>query len=129
MTNHMVTKRRTFLNQVAAVGAALLAAGLAAAAPSKGRTPLSAAQTETLAAWCETLVPGAPAAGVGAFVNAQLSKPTGDALLMIRYLDWTAPLASFYTSGVDALDGASRRAHGQPFAKLSGDDCSQLLAR
>lgn len=131
------TTRRTFLGGAAAAGAVVVAgkaidapiAAGRAAPPARDR--LSAAETATLVAWCETLVPGARAADVGAFVNAQLAKAPADALLMLRYFSWPPPYEVFYKGGLAALESASSTAFRQPFTRLAaaqrGDLLQQLL--
>lgn len=119
-----MTTRRTFLRHAGAAGASVLAgfalgASGAAAQTRAAAAPLARAQTATLAAWCETLVPGAAAADVSAFVNAQLAKPDDDALLMLRYLDWPPPFAPFYRDGITALERLSAAAHRSAFGTLS----------
>lgn len=117
------TTRRTFLRHAGAAGAAVLAGSAlgapVAAARRVASAPLSTAQAATLVSWCETLVPGAAAADVGAFVNAQLAKPADDALLMLRYLDWPPPFADFYRRGIAALESLSTSAYRSRFSALS----------
>jgi hypothetical protein len=105
--------------------------GPAAATASRRRHAgqrLSAAETATLVAWCDLLVPGARENDVGRFVNAQLAKPDEEALLMLRYLTWPPPFDAFYRSGMAALDAAGESRFGRRFVLLTREEQSQILA-
>jgi hypothetical protein len=133
------TTRKVFLIHTASAGTALAVGGGVAeahrvrprprrrAASAESRLTLS--ETLTLAAWCDRLAPGARAAGVGDFVNAQLAKHPDDALLGIRYFGWPPPWRPFYRDGIAALDDASAGAFGVPFRRLSGPQADELHAR
>lgn len=84
-------------------------------------------QIETLCAWCELLVPGARAHGVGDFVRSQLNKPHAEARLLLRYLGWPPPYGAFYAGGLAALDGASQQAFGRRFIELAPAEQGQVL--
>jgi hypothetical protein len=125
--------RRTFLRQAGGASAVVLAGHMIGASATAARAastgPLTAAQTATLASWCDTVVPGAASADVGAFVGAQLAKPAEDALLMLRYLDWPPPFAPFYEDGIAAVDRLSADTYGTRFEALSGSRRESLVAR
>lgn len=133
----MSTTRKGFLGQAAAAGVLLAGGGtLLDARPARATTrlttagQLSSSELATLAAWCDRLAPGANAAGVGAFVNAQLAKHPDDALLGIRYFGWPPPWLAFYRAGIAALDGASAQVYGKRFTALATtrqDDLHQRL--
>ena len=80
---------------------------------------LTDAERITLEALGETLLPGAAAAGLAPFVDAQLRAAPQDSLLLLRYLDVPPPYASFYRAGLASLDRVSLAAHGQSFAALT----------
>jgi Gluconate 2-dehydrogenase subunit 3 len=120
------TRREFVLGACAAVvGAQLVGAGGLEAMAAVDES-LSSAQTETLVAWCELLVPGAREADVGDFVGDQLSKPHADARLLLRYITWPPPYDAFYAGGVAALDDTSQHAFGRRFVDLSPMEQGQL---
>src|SRR5436309_15680049 len=57
---------------------------------------LKAGEAEILEALCETLVPGARAAGVSHFVDQQVSVPAEESLLQARILNVRPPYVNFY---------------------------------
>ena len=75
-------------------------------------------EAATLEAMGETLVPGARAAGIVAFIDQQISGPAGDALLEARILNVKPPYANFYRAAIGAINGASTAKQGKPFAEL-----------
>ena len=80
---------------------------------------LTDAETITLETLGETLLPGAAAAGLAPFVDAQLRAEPKDSLLLLRYLDVPPPYASFYQTGLASLDRVSLATHGQAFVALT----------
>lgn len=121
-------ERRTVLKAMAG-GALALAAPRAAATPLAATSPppLSDAEVTTLSALGETLLPGARAAGIAAFVNAQLAAEPAQSLLMLRYLDVPPPWDSFYRAGLAALDALAAARHARPFAALTSEQASALV--
>ena len=89
---------------------------------------LSAAEAALLEAFGEALVPGARAAGIAHFVDANLARPHHASLLTARYLDVLPPHDAFYRSGLAALDAASRAMLGAPFAEVSTAAAKPLIA-
>lgn len=85
---------------------------------------LSTAEATTLAALGETLVPGARAAGMAYYVDAQLAADPADGLLMLRYMDIAPPWLPFYRAGLAALD---RLAGGAGFAALADPARSEMV--
>ena len=83
---------------------------------------LTADQAATLDAMGETLVPGAKSAGITNFVDQQISGPPEEALLQARILNVRPPYANFYRAALGAIDGASGKTKGKPFAELSPDE-------
>lgn len=79
-------------------------------------------QGATLDAVGETLVPGAKAAGITNFVDQQISGPPEEALLGARILSVRPPFANLYRAALGAIDGASLKTKGKPFAALSPDE-------
>lgn len=89
---------------------------------------LSAEDAALLEAFGEALVPGARAAGIAHFVDANLARPHHESLLTARYLDVLPPHDAFYRSGLAALDAASRAVLGTPFAQASAASAKPLIA-
>lgn len=98
----------------------VLTTATAAAARERGapHTVLSPVEAATLDALGETLVPGARAAGLSHFVDANLARPPDDSLLMLRYLDVPPPHAAFYRAGLAALDAHARTTARAAYAAL-----------
>jgi Gluconate 2-dehydrogenase subunit 3 len=76
---------------------------------------LTADQAATLEAMGEALVPGAKEAGIGNFVDQQISIPAEEALIEARIMNVRPPYANFYRAALGAVDGAS----GRGFAQLT----------
>lgn len=89
---------------------------------------LSAEEAALLEAFGEALVPGARAAGIAHFVDANLARPHHESLLTARYLDVLPPHDAFYKAGLAALDAASRAVLGTPFARASAAAAKPLIA-
>lgn len=123
--------RRAVLRRGGLAAAFAIAAGGGVLTPAEAHAQgvplaiLSAGQGTALAALGETMLPGARAAGIANFVDAQLGKATP--LLIIRYFDWPGDLTAFYTQGLAALDRASETASGAPFAQATASQ-QQALA-
>lgn len=75
-------------------------------------------EREALEALADTILPGAPEAGVAAYVDHQLAGDPGDALLIARVLNVPPPILDFYRAGLTGLDSAARTAGGGRFAEL-----------
>lgn len=101
-----------------------------AAARERGATfqVLSTAEAVLLEAFGETLVPGARAAGIAHYVDANLARPAEASLLTLRYLDVVAPHDAFYKAGLAALDEAAVRTLGKPFAEAGAAEARPLVA-
>jgi hypothetical protein len=84
-------------------------------------------QLKTLEAAAEVLVPGATEAGVGYFIDEQLSRHPNDSLLMAQYLNVPPPYANFYIGAVMALDGFAQGTRSKAFAKLSEDERDAII--
>lgn len=91
-------------------------------------TVLSAAEAALLEAFGEALVPGARAAGIAHFVDANLARPHAASLLTARYLDVLPPHDAFYKEGLAALDRASRVLLGAPLTQVSPEAAKPLIA-
>src|SRR5262245_42575999 len=114
----MAFSRRTFVKQGVAGGIALLtfivAGGQKKITPAEARTSrvpfrtLVAGQVRTLEALGEVLLPGSAAAGLAHFIDHQLSAPSGDSMLMIKYLGLSPPCTDFYKSGLAGTDAAAQ---------------------
>lgn len=112
------------------VGVGLTGLGIAADAGEPKAVNLSeqlnANERSTLAAFGETLLPGATEAGLLRYVQSQLASETP--LLFARYLDYPEGLASFYRRGLKALEELSEQRYGQRFTKLTSDQKSALAS-
>lgn len=89
---------------------------------------LSTEEAGLLEAFGEALVPGARAAGLAHYVDANLARPVGQSLLTVRYLDVLPPHDAFYRQGLGALDRAARDGLGQPFALAEEAARNTLIA-
>ena len=128
--------RRSFLNHATAgalwfqvAGVAELLTPRAARAASAAMRVLSAAEVLALEALGETLLPGAPEAGIAHFVDSQLAADPAESLLMIRYLDVPPPYVDFYRPVLAALDAAARAAHGRAFHELGSGAAEAMVAQ
>lgn len=89
---------------------------------------LSLDEAALLEAFGDALVPGARAAGIAHFVDANLARPHHESLLTARYLDVLPPHDTFYKAGLAALDAASRAVLGAPFTGVSAAAAKPLIA-
>jgi gluconate 2-dehydrogenase subunit 3-like protein len=119
-------KHGVLLASVAA-GASVLtpAASRAARAPYRVFDPTHVRTLESLG---DILVPGSAREGLAHYIDAQLSGPSIDSLLMIKYLGVNPPFTDFYRSGLDALNDAARRIHSLPFSSLAAPDAGALVS-
>ena len=127
--------RRTLLKSAALGLFAFQVAGVEALlSPAEARakgaafTMLSPEEAAQLEAFGEALVPGARAAGIAHFVDANLARPHPDSLLTVRYLDVLPPHDAFYKAGLAALDTACRALLGAPFMQVSASTAKPLIA-
>ena len=109
-------------------GANLLLSPAQARTQGAALTMLSAKEAALLEAFGEALVPGARAAGIAHFVDANLARPHPDSLLTVRYLDVLPPHDAFYKAGLAALDTASRALLGAPFTQVPAAAAKPLIA-
>jgi hypothetical protein len=75
-------------------------------------------EAEALEAMGEALVPGARQAGIANFIDQQISGPPEEALLEARILNVKPPFANFYRAAIGAINDASDKRAGKPFAQL-----------
>jgi len=85
-------------------------------------------QLQILEAVAEILLPGAAEAGVGYYIDEQLSRDANDSLLMAQYLNVPPPHADFYAAAVKALEDYAVSSKGKPFVDLSNRDRDALVA-
>lgn len=64
---------------------------------------LSPGQVATLEVFCEFCVPGARAAGIAHYIDAQLNAEPDKAMLMLRYLDIAPPFKNFYAQALKQI--------------------------
>ncbi len=119
--------RRAVVRSAGALAVSVRAARVARAAAEPWQV-LRPGQAATLEAAGDTLLPGASAAGLAHFLDAQLAKPPAQALLTLRYADVAPPYAAFYEAAVAALDAESRRAHNADFAALGAGEREQIAS-
>ena len=93
-----------------------------------GITVLTECSVGTLEAIAEVLLPGSAEAGVGYFVDEQLSRSSNESLLMARYLQVPPPYANFYRGALQALDGFAKARAGKPFAETGQSIREKLVA-
>ena len=89
---------------------------------------LTEAELKTLEAVAEVLLPGSAAAGVGYFVDEQLSRDPNESLLIARYLQVPPPYVNFYKGALQALDGFAQSRGKKPFAELDQATREKLIA-
>jgi len=131
-----VDRRRRAVVAAAAIGPLAFQVGgidvllTPAEARAKGASfnVFTAGEARTCEAFGDCLVPGARAAGIAHYVDANLARPAGQSLLMLRYLDVLPPHADFYRHGLNSLNAESRNQHGQQFADLDETAASRLVA-
>jgi hypothetical protein len=121
----MSSDRRKFLKDagfgvvVAAIlGPDILLTPAEARAKSVPLKVLDASELATLESAADILLPGASEAGVGYFIDEQLSRDPNDCLLIARYLQVPPPYTDFYKGGVQALNGIAHARHGKIFPQL-----------
>lgn len=88
---------------------------------------LSQSEVSALEALGEGLVPGATAAGLSHYIDANLSRDGAESLLMVRYFDLTVSQGSFYKAGLAALDSHSRKQAGKAFADLGEAEAIPII--
>jgi hypothetical protein len=127
--------RRTVLKSAAlgmfafqVAGIEMLLSPAQARVQGAGFTTLSIGDAALLEAFGEALVPGARAAGIAHFVDANLARPHAESLLTLRYLDVLPPHDAFYKDGLAALDAASRALLGSPLTQVSPAAAKPLIA-
>jgi hypothetical protein len=134
----MRLSRRGFVRASAAgvaAGSVLLAgAGRAARPPSPAAaslpsaTPVLAPELRAVAAALgDALVPGAAAAGFASYLEAQLSCPPEESLLMLRYLGIAPPYRDFYLPALGAVQSWSIARHGTGFEQLDAAQRERVL--
>lgn len=123
--------------QSAAVGALALtfagANGLLTPAQARAAgvpfVTLSGNEVATLDALGDVLLPGARTDGISHFIDQQIGVPANEALLLLRYLDFPPPYASFYQGGLAALGAASQASYGAQFQDLDAADKNSLVVQ
>jgi hypothetical protein len=79
--------------------------------PTAGLRVLTADEAAVYAAWCDQLAPGAAAAGVSRYLDAQLAAPRDDAFLFLRVLA-NPPFEDFYRHGIAGIEQETRARFG-----------------
>ncbi len=90
---------------------------------------LKPAEAKALEAFGEALLPGAAAAGIAHFIDAQIACDPADSLLVLRYFDWPAPYDAFYHGGIAALDAVAKAAFSKTFAELDAKQAETLTGQ
>ncbi len=124
----MTTERRDFLKGGAAGALAFTCGGTTlmltprqAHARGIPLTVLNDGEAAILAAFGDTLVPGAAKSGVVNFVDQQLGTSPHDALLLARMLGVEPPYRNFYRGGLAAINELAYAIHDKGFAQLDVD--------
>ena len=128
------TSRRTLLKSAAVGLFAFQLGGVEAMlSPAEARSRgarlkvFTASEAALLEAFGEALVPGARAAGIAHYVDANLARPHAQSLLTVRYLDVLPPHDAFYKGGLAALDAAAQAMLGKPFALAKAGEADALI--
>jgi len=87
---------------------------------------LSDAEGLTLATLGDVLLPGAAQAGIGHFVDDQLGRE--HPLLLLRYLDFPAPLVDVYRQGLRSIEHLSGARYKKSFDNLSSEQRIALVS-
>jgi len=87
---------------------------------------LTETEARTLESFADTLLPGAEAAGVAHFIDHNLTVPSEECLLVVRYLDAPLPFGDLYKAGLAALDALAGSRHGDSFANLGAAEATAL---
>lgn len=87
---------------------------------------LTAAEVETLAAWCATMVSGADQAGVARFVDENLAGDQAASLLLLRYLD-ASDMAGFYRKGISGIEKECQHRFGLTFVRATATQRLELV--
>ncbi len=81
----------------------------------------------TLEAVADILLPRSAEAGVGYFIDEQLSRDPNEALLIARYLQVPPPYGGFYKGAVQAFNGFASSRYAKPFVELSRQQQQTLV--
>lgn len=129
-----VSTRRTFLQQGAALGGALLldlGAGVATYAQAREQRlrlrTLVPSEAAALTVLGETLVPGCIEAGFVHYIDHQLGVAPAHCLFMAKYVGVAPPYLDFYRAGLAAIETLSRRRFSQSTAHLSATEAQALI--
>ncbi|MBS0422234.1 MAG: gluconate 2-dehydrogenase subunit 3 family protein [Proteobacteria bacterium] len=90
---------------------------------------LSAGSVAVLDALGEILLPGSSVAGLAHYIDHQLSADPADSMLMIKYLEVTAPFTGFYEGGLRATDALARAMYGKAWTNLSREQATALVTK
>jgi len=135
----MSYSRRDFVTHTAAAGGVGLLTFVIAGCEKK-ITPAQAraesvpfrtfddAQARTLDVLAEVLLPGSAAAGLAHYIDHQLSGPSADSMLMIKYLGLNPPFADFYKGGLAGAESAAQKQFAKPVSALAPQDAQALVA-
>ncbi len=88
---------------------------------------LTESESRTLEALGEILLPRSAASGLAHYIDHQLSAPSAESMLILKYLGVSPPFASFYKSGLAGADAAARAAHGKSLAELDSQQGTALV--
>ncbi len=83
-------------------------------------------EAETLAAWCEAIVPGAEEAGVAQFADLNLAGDQAASLLLLRYLD-ASDMAGFYRAGIAGIEQECQHRFGRSFVQVTTGQRLELV--
>jgi hypothetical protein len=133
------SRREFLLHGAAAGGAFLLTFNLSGCevklTPARARAAklplrtLASADSQTLDALGETLLPGSAAAGLTQYLDHQLSADPAHSMLMLKYLGVPAPFTEFYRAGLHATETAARALHARAFTDLNSGQAAALVTQ
>jgi len=120
-----LTRRHAALWLTGVASATLIFLNFPTAKGGKAAALLTAEEIRTLEAICDTLVPGAIQAGVGAFVNAMLSD--SDRMLACELTGLPVAAIDFYPAALAALNRLAIQIGGAEMTALSLTDRQRVV--
>ncbi len=90
-------------------------------------TNLDASQVAALEALCETIVPGAVAAGVVQFIDHQLGADPDQCLLLAKYFQIKPPYKNFYDAGLKVADGVAQQRFNKALTALTPAESTDFV--
>ena len=89
---------------------------------------LTAFEANVLEALGEILLPKSAEAGLAQYIDQQLSGPSSDSMLMLKYLGVAPPFTGFYRTGLAGVESAARAAYGKSLTELDAQQGAALVS-